>query len=205
MKVFAAGKIAYETAHRLYQKEASLFETRFPGFFLREFGKLYEEWQEGARFSDNFCIEKNTIELYSKKNFFLSGDFYLREIGEGGVFASLWAACEDLEEILERKPLGCRIELAKIPIEQHVVEILELLKENPYEVSSKRSWLVVGPVVKTEAAEIPAGRFSLTEIGEITNSRERVIVHGDSIRYLSPPARQKKDIENRRTGIGPSA
>ena len=169
-----------------------------------------------------------------------------------------------------------------IPIEQHVVEILEFFRESPYEVSSKGSWLIVSirppeticsienealqttaagagkklmpqekagtrkkfqraagieknmePLSAGEAREnmkpLPAGEarenmkplpagftgaiegtephpavgkiiniLPVAEIGEITYTGERIIEQGESRRYLTPPSRQQKDIEDRR-------
>ena len=206
MKIYVTGLIAYETALKLYQENKASVAARFPKFFLREFEKLSEDQPDPEVFLDNLCIEKNTKKPYSKKNYYFDGAFYIREIRDGGIFAGLWALCEDLkklrEEIKEQPEsvatelaqypnIGCEIDLAAIPIDQHVVEILELLKENPYEVSSEGSYLLVLP----EEMEV---QETLTEIGRIMDSKDRVIVSEDSRRYLTPPARQAKDIADRR-------
>ena len=203
MKIYVTGLIAYETAKKLYQENPEDIETRFPKFFLREFENLSEDRPDPADFLDNLCIEKNTKKPYSRKNYYFDGTVYIREIRDGGIFAALWAMCEDLselrEEIKEQAPskqdipqnIGCEIDLEAIPVEQHVVEILELLKENPYEVSSEGSWLVALP----EEMEAEEG---LSEIGMITDSKDRVIISGESRRFLTPPSRQAKDIADRR-------
>lgn len=196
MRIYVSGKIAYETARRLYDDDRETFENRFPGFFLREFEKLSEDQAFPPSFLGNLCIEKNTKKLYSRKNYFLVNGFYVREIGEGGIFAALWAACEDLAGIRTEQGLsatvGCRVNLEHIPVDQHTVEILELMKENPYEADSKGSWLIIGPATVTTP--------EMTEIGTLTSSKERVVLIGDRKRYLSPPVRQEKDIANRREG-----
>ena len=134
---------------------------------------------------------------------------YIREIEEGGLFAALWAACEELKKEQtnrdtaenapdqewpagKKKSLGCMVSLEKIPVDQHVVEILEYCKENPYEVSSRGSYLVILP----EEAE--ADSIDLVEIGEITDGRDRVVLYNEKRRFLTPPQRQAKDIAARR-------
>ena len=200
-RIFTAGPIAYETAKRLYFADKEQFEKRFPAFFLREFEKMSEDLLLKEAFLANFCIEKNTKKLYSRKNFYFDGSIYTREIADGGIFAALWAACEDLEKLSREEEkaetFGCSVELSKIPIEQHVVEILELVKESPYEVSSKGSWLVIADDLPEQPSEEGT---SFTEIGKLTSSKDRLILSGDSKRFLSPPERQAKDLEDRRRG-----
>lgn len=203
MKIYTQGLIAYETAKKLYLENKAKVEARFPKFFLQEFEKLPSDEAFESKFLANLCIEKNTKKPYSRKNYYFDGTVYIREIRDGGIFAALWAMCEDLselrEEIKEQAPskqdipqnIGCEIDLEAIPVEQHVVEILELLKENPYEVSSEGSWLAALP----EEMEAEEG---LSEIGMITDSKDRVIISGESRRFLTPPSRQAKDIADRR-------
>lgn len=195
MKIYTQGLIAYETAKKLYLENKAKVEARFPKFFLQEFEKLPSDKAFESNFLANLCIEKNTKKLYSRKNYYFDGTVYAREILDGGIFAALWAACEDLKDISEElgnnQNIGCNVYLDQIPLNQHVVEILELLKENPYEVRSKGSYLVIFP----EGHSAPEG---FSEIGEITASKDRVIIRGENRRFLTPPARQAKDIEDRR-------
>ena len=154
---------------------------------------------------------------------------YVQEITEGGLFAALWEACEiisgkaaedkeadpgqAMKEVPEKivllpceddpktngkKRVGCRVNIEKILIEQHVVEVLEHFKESPYEVSSKGSWLIVSSLTPEEIKRLLGTAF-LAEIGEITDSKERVILQGETKRFLSPPARQQKDICDRKS------
>ncbi len=238
------GTIGYETAAKLYENNKALVEARFPRFFLKEFRdlgeqkliqeaktstKMLKESVDVADISGNLCIEKNTKKPYSRKNFYFNGKIYLREIKEGGIFAALWAACEDLNKIrmdadkdsadcprgfLSYGNIGCEIHLEAIPIDQHVVEILELLKENPYEVSSAGSYLVIltdgeeadgkllasGNADKVYAPDmnIDEAANHLVKIGMVTNSKDRVVIAGESRRFLTPLSRQAQDIADRK-------
>lgn len=181
----------------LYEEQKSRIEDRFPRFFLKEFEKLSEESAKTAHFLDIFCIEKNTEKLYSRKNYYTAGGIFFREIREGGIFAALWEICEDVKAEAAGKPhtAGCTVDLQKIPVDQHVVEILELFKESPYEVSSRGSWLIAGDLSDQQKEESCA-----VCIGEVTDRPDRIIRIGENRRYLSPAQRQQKDIENRRRG-----
>lgn len=198
MKLYLTGILAYETARRLYEADRARFESRFPRFFLQEFENLSEQAAPNAAFLDKMCIEKNTKTIYSRNQFFYNGSVYVREINEGGIFASLWETCEDLKQIRreaeEAAPVnadvGCSVRLFDIPLDQRVVELLEYAGENPYEVPSAGCLLVAAG-----DAELPE---ELTEIGTITNVNERILLAGEKKRFLTPPERQAKDIEDRR-------
>ncbi len=226
MNIYVGGCIAYETTRKLYEEHKAELEARFPAFFLREFENLTEGAPSAADFLGNLCIEKNTQKNYSNGKYYFDGEIYVREIRDGGLFGALWAACEDLvaqhealknaddafltegdfSKILQSSAIGCEIYLDRIPLDQHVVEVLEYRKESPYEVPSAGSYLVV-----CEEQRVPRGKNGgarsgdeighsplLTKIGEITSARDRVILYGDSRRFLTPPSRQKKDIADRR-------
>ena len=102
---------------------------------------------------------------------------------DGGLFGALWEVCEELNA-------GCSVRLLDVPLDQHVVEILEYAGENPYEVASAGCLLI--------AAEETEMFGEGTEIGTITNGNARVLLIGEKKRYLTPPERQAKDIEDRR-------
>lgn len=210
MNIYVAGPIAYESARRFYEEHREELAARFPRFFLRDFEKLSEEAARADAFLGNFCIENSTKRLYSKKNCCLEQCRYLCRIAEGGVFAALWEACEALKT-------GCRVSLEEIPVDQHVIEILELWKESPYEVSSKGSFLLVKEEPEEAAAEQKKEQtpghekegqkngalkewpeeLRIKRIGQTTAGNERILLSGDGQRFLTPPQRQAKDIENR--------
>ncbi len=214
MRFYLTGMLAYETARRLYEEERGRFTARFPRFFLEEFEKLSEHAVPFSAFLDKMCIEKNTRTLYSRRKFFFNGSIYVREVTEGGIFGTLWEACEDLELIRaeegaksrvvdlqenDRTPffgkgteVGCSVRLLDIPLDQHVIEILEYVGENPYEVRSEGCFLIAAD----EKANLGFGE--ITEIGTVTNGKERILLTGEKKRYLTPPERQAKDIEDRR-------
>ena len=108
-------------------------------------------------------------------------DVYIREMCGDGLFAALWELCEEAHA-------GCSIDLEKVPVRQEIVEILELFNESPYEVPSKGSFLIFsnGPV---KGASL---------IGFTNKTNSRTVNCGGRIRFLTPPQRQAKDIQNRK-------
>lgn len=102
-------------------------------------------------------------------------------VGQGGLFGALWELGESLK-------CGLEVNLADIPVPQEVVEILELYDESPYECSSEGAYVLA-------ADELIPG---CTAIGKTTRTKARIINDGEAKRFLTPPARQEKDIQNRK-------
>lgn len=195
MHIYTYGPIGYEAAEKLYRENKAAYDARFPAFFLRAFEKQKEKQAAEEELLDILCIEKNTGNSYSRKNFYFDGSIYFREISEGGIFGALWKACEDLAEIRreegKRLPVGCRVFPERIPLDQYTVEILAYGNENPYEVSAKGSWLIL-------AEDAPA---ELVRIGSITEGADRILCGKERNRFLTPPSRQEKDAAARRNDI----
>ena len=118
---------------------------------------------------EDFDIEKSYPCVYSS------------EMRTGGLFGALWELCDEADA-------GCTVALERIPVRQEIIEILELFSENPYEVPSAgcRVLFCDGP--------LPGASL----IGYTDNTKDRVIDCGTHKRFLTPPQRQAKDINNRK-------
>ncbi|MBE6016050.1 MAG: hypothetical protein E7233_00380 [Lachnospiraceae bacterium] len=171
MIISVCGPIGYETAAKLSDMHREELKERFPSFFLRQFEEIEDETIDS-------CPETG------------DGILYCRQITEGGVYRALWEAGETL---------GCGMKVANrdIPIRQEVIEILELYGETPYECSSRGSLLIVTDKMIDEiicgGRHVPAFMIGIT-----TGSNARVLEDKDSLRYLTPPSRQEKDIADRK-------
>ncbi|MCQ2511939.1 MAG: hypothetical protein MJ092_00910 [Lachnospiraceae bacterium] len=174
-KIAVAGPIGYETAKALYEENRETLEARFPKFWLKKF------LEEGPNADER--IDGQNLKV---------GNGAVIEITEGGLFGALWEACE-LQKA-DGCANGCEVWIEKIPILQEVVEISEVFDVNPYEASSKGSFLIVG-----EEDEIESFRGQLTIIGNIQKKKDRVVIMKDNEtkRFLTPPERQAKDLANR--------
>ncbi|MCF0143397.1 MAG: hypothetical protein HUJ75_08490 [Parasporobacterium sp.] len=169
MNLYTAGPIGYETADRYYKENTEYLNERFAGSYIKSFLKLKE--------------------TSADKELFESKGLICRDIQEGGLFAALWALCEELEA-------GCIINAAALNVPQEVVEMAELSGVNPFEVSSEGAFLLAceaGPEVLKEM--LPEAAF-LTRIGETTKNKVRIIINGENKRFLTPPERQAKDLAN---------
>ncbi len=171
MIISVCGPIGYETAKKLYDLHREELQERFPSFFLRQFEDIENE------ITDSCPEAKEDI-------------LYCMEMADGGVYRALWEAGEEL---------GCGMKVSNrdIPIRQEVTEILELYGESPYECSSKGSMLIV---TDKKIGEITCGSRNVPAftIGITTDGNARVLEDNDSLRYLTPPSRQEKDIADRK-------
>ena len=108
------------------------------------------------------------------------GAVLMHDVGEGGIFASLW-------ELGQRAESGMTIDIKKIPMRQSVVEICNYYDLNPYEVLSQGCLLIVtkdGEILTEKLLEVD---IPAAVIGEMTDSNDRIIQNGEEIRYMDLP------------------
>lgn len=160
MKIALKGLIGYERAARLIEENEEV-KKRLPNFFIEQFDSRL-----GMLIKSDYYHNENAI-----------------EIKEGGLYGSLWQLCEAYSEKTGKK-VGCEINLKKIPILQEVIEVLEIVGEDPYESSSIGAYVAYGEYFE-EGYHV---------IGQFTDSKDRVIIFGDKKRFLTPPSRQQKDL-----------
>lgn len=181
MNIYMLGPLAYETAVSLYNSDKERVDAELPGFFIKEFE---DSWK--------VSVEKNTGTTYISEKYFHGGDITAATVKEGGIYAALWELCEKLSG-RPKSVVGCEVRADDILIDQHVIEIMELFGENPYEVSSKGCY-----VIASGEESALCGREGPLKIGCITKDPARVIINKSGKRYLSPPERQRKDIADRK-------
>lgn len=109
-----------------------------------------------------------------------SGVCAMHDVSEGGIFGALW-------ELAEGAGVGLTIDLRKLPLRQETVEVCEYCNMNPYELLSGGCLLMTsedgsGLVSALKAEGIPA-----VIVGKVTDSRDRILVNEDEIRYMDRP------------------
>ena len=171
MIISVCGPVGYETAKKLYDMHREELEERFPSFFLKQFERIEDGITDDCPEAADGCL-------------------YCKGMADGGVYRALWEAGE---------ALGCGMKVANrdIPIRQEVIEILELYGESPYECSSKGCMLIITDK-KTDEIICGGRHLPVFMIGITTDGNARVLEDEDSLRYLTPPARQDKDIADRK-------
>ena len=176
-RIAITGYIGYERTARLLEQNREDLEQRFSRTFLTQCEQLAHRGTQQERFSEEYLL-------------------YTAPIGEGGLFGTLWQACEELEQRTGTVPVGCRVRIRDIPIRQEVIEILELFHENPYETPSPGARLLIWKDDLPDAIHDQMHRLAI--IGYLTHDRKRLLLSDDTERFLTPKKRQRKDMEQRK-------
>ncbi|MCF0228531.1 MAG: hypothetical protein HUJ76_02395 [Parasporobacterium sp.] len=181
IKIGIYGLAGADTAQNLLNRHRQELGKRFSRLFIRDLEELGKYRTDVPEVS--------------------SPEVYIAAIGEGGLWAALWKACDDWKELHAEDrnvPSGCRINIADIPVKQEIIEICELFEENPYEAPSE-----CARVILWDEDNVPdAYRHIIdrcTVIGLMTQEKGRILEYEDSVRYLTPPARQAADMADRKS------
>ena len=195
IRIGITGLIAYEAAEKLVNDNRGDIEKHFSRRFMKAFDALAD-------------LMPDTHSMAGDNTY-------------GGLFGTLWRAMDALEESHDhqtrentdwlQRPVGCVIKLEDIPVRQEIVEICELHNENPYEADSAGAYLVIwnedfpsqmecfhmgNPSL--DSTDISLSTEDIVPIGYIAKSKDRLIINGDMIRYLTPYRRQMSDIAARK-------
>ena len=122
-----------------------------------------------------------TLQLYydNQKELFESS-VYAHDISRGGVFAALWELGDALK---------CGLEVCHddIPILQETIEICEHTGDNPYMIDGCGAALFVVPDGEHLADKLYEAGYEASVIGHLTENSDRVVVHDEERRFLTPP------------------
>ncbi len=102
------------------------------------------------------------------------------DLGQGGVFGGLW-------ELAVAARVGLSVELKRIPVRQHTIELCEYYRLNPYKLHSGGNLLILcedGPGLVDRAGQ--AG-VRAAVIGRAETGNDRTVSYDDEVRYLEPP------------------
>ena len=172
MDIAVYGLIGYEGALAIYEENRAFLDARFPAFWISDFLKIQE------------------IQQY-RMGSFACGQALGVSIRSGGLYGALWKLCEALGK-------GCTIDIQQAPVLQEVVELCECFAQDPYEIDSRGAFLIAGEGLLEKDIE------GLAVIGYTTDSKDRIVLLGWDEkknerykRFLTPPRRQAKDLEDR--------
>lgn len=114
----------------------------------------------------------------------------MHDVSGGGIFRAVW-------EVAEAAQTGIRIDLKKIPVKQHTIEICEIFGLNPYELLSGGAVVFVTPHGEELTQKLAQAGILGTVIGKLTDNNDRVIVtyseDGEENRFLDRPRTDEID------------
>ncbi|MDD6352250.1 MAG: hypothetical protein PUG16_07650 [Lachnospiraceae bacterium] len=169
--IVIAGPVGLAGTRKLLSLNRDFLAENFPAAFLNRAEQVLsiEETDRLAEAVRGFLKET-------------AGLVYISEGGPGGIEADLWRAGEALKS-------GLSADLQQIPIRQETVEIAEFLNENPYQLDSKGSWLILAENGRHVANYFKARGFRAATVGELKKEKGRVFHfdHGRETRFLEKP------------------
>ena len=109
-----------------------------------------------------------------------SGVCAMHDASEGGILGALW-------ELAEGAGVGLTIDMKKLPLRQETVEVCECCNVNPYELLAGGCLIMAAEDGPALAAALKAQRIPAVIVGKITDSRDRILVNGEEVRYMDRP------------------
>lgn len=160
---------AYGTSQIAREQEEALL-TRYPKSFLMEaqdMDKMYSIAAEAA----------------------IARDFHIsamHDVSECGVYGALW-------ELAAASKVGLEIDLAKVPVKQHTIEVCEFFDLNPYMLRGNGSLLIVADHGSALVDALLTAGIEAAIIGHITDNQDKVVIYGEEAdrRFLEPPRRDE--------------
>ena len=112
-------------------------------------------------------------------------------IGKGGILTALWKLCD-------RNKWGLKYSLRRIPILQGTVEIANYFDINPYRLLTTNSYIIACESVGDDVLSYHVGADTirpqyLTYIGDITNTKKRVRIDGETEAFLTKDYKDEID------------
>lgn len=164
MEVVMAGTAAAEgTAMIAIDKEKEL-TSRYAEDYLHTAKELFDEasMQEAAA----ILRENGTVKMH--------------DLREGGVFGGLW-------ELAAATKVGLDIDIKRIPIRQHTIEVCEFFSLNPYLLRSGGALLALCEDGQRAVDALREKGIRADVIGRTTDGNDRTVRYDDEIRFLEPP------------------
>lgn len=164
MEVVMAGTAAAEgTALIAIEKEKEL-ASRYAQDFLSTAQQLYKK--AGMQEAAAILRENGTAKMH--------------DLREGGVFGGLW-------ELAAATKVGLDIDIKRIPIRQHTIEVCEFFSLNPYLLRSGGALLALCEDGQRAVDALREKGIRADVIGRTTGGNDRTVSYDDERRFLEPP------------------
>lgn len=165
-ELLMCGYTGLEGTLRILAEDREALNTRFVDTFL----------DRAERLEDELVVPGQVMRVFEADS-----RAAVRQIGSGGILASLWELCE-------QEKTGFEIDMHQIPLKQETVEICEFYRRNPYQMTSAGSFLILTDRADEVLAALSGSGACGVRLGTAGKQNARVIRNGEEIRYLDRPA-----------------
>ena len=192
MDIIVIGYIALDATERTLNMKASELSDRFSLSYL----------DKARRACKDFVYDINTIaDIVSKESDECSE---LIELSNTGIYGGLWKLSENLvkrssdenDALYKSSEKGLKAIIEDIPVRQETIEILEYFDANPYTYPSKGTFLLACNNANKLMNALLANGIKASVIGITDSTNERVIINGETKRFLTPDDRLLKDEQD---------
>lgn len=159
-----AGTVGREGAAMIAREKEELLRTRYGAAYIETAKHLF----------DNGSMRAAAKPLKE------AGAVNIHDIREGGIFAGFW-------EMAAAMKVGLDIDLKKIPIKQHTIEVCEYFNLNPYMLRSGGCLLIACENGQNMVSLLQDAGITAAVVGRSTDQNDRIIRYDDEIRFLEPP------------------
>lgn len=156
--------IGLEGTALLADKYGEGLKGRYPGYLVEEAAQFYKYIS---------VLPEATVAVKS-------GVSHMHDASEGGILAALW-------ELAEGAGTGLTIDLKKLPIRQETVEVCEFVGANPYELRAGGCLIMTTNDGQKLVEDLEEAGIAATVVGKLTDSKERLILNEDEVRYMDRP------------------
>jgi len=146
----------------------------------------------GKRFSESFLEDAMVLRehLSVMKEAAIAGKSGVRamhDVSGGGIFGALW-------ELAQRSGVGLEIDLRKIPVKQHTIEVCNFFQINPYELQSGGCLLMAAEDGEQVAEALQQEGIPAVVVGKATAGNDRLITVDEEMRFLTPPKKDAAEV-----------
>lgn len=187
------GSAGEHGALQIAKEHPEIIRERFPFHILKNCGFIDEKESCGYERSvmkPGAYVRSETVGFCDKgvlpetiNKCICGDDDVVIEIGDTGVSAALWELGESIRS-------GFNVYADRIPVSQMTVELCELFGEDPYKCSSEGCFLVCTQKGNGLCERLKQDGTEAVVIGCTTESRGRVMVMGEIIRYIDKPRKR---------------
>ena len=103
----------------------------------------------------------------------------MHDVSECGIYGALW-------ELAAASKVGLEIDLCKIPMKQHTIEVCEFFDANPYKLLSGGSLLLTTAKGMELVDLLREQGIAATVIGKTIEGNDRILMNEDEKRFLEP-------------------
>ena len=191
-KIIVAGYIGLEGSLKIAKEKEEELEQHFSKYFMNQIKECEKylvsssalermELGQNINFKEIKPLKKENVKkAKGEENVMIP----LGDLGKELSYLSLWSA---LWNLCESWKMGVEVEFSRIPIRQETIEICQLVGLNPYQISSRGSYLIFTSQAENMIEDLEKKEIPANIIGKTTNKRERLIKRGDYVRHLPRP------------------